>query len=305
MTGKETRQKLTVLIQEIEAKKSELDNLLSAARQSNEQTTNALNDVKNKLSEIIIVESQINQKLQIIEQSHSIVVQKEEEIKSKLEAILQIHSEAENKKSEIEKLKSETKAAFEKINDFYQKQEERYLAFYKQIEEELKAGTTSVNLSKSFADKVGEYHKNSRLWSWYFIALLIVLIIYYGIITFSINEVKTLQDVWRHLGFRFPFLVFGIWLAIFFGNRRAESKKLEELYKHKEAMARSFVGYKKTLEELGDEDKVLLKQHMENLLKAMSENSASFLNSEGDKHPFFELISYFLKSKSKKEVDKE
>ena len=99
------------------------------------------------------------------------------------------------------------------------------------------------------------------------------------------------------MAFRSPFLVFGVWLAIFFGNRRAESKKLEESYKHKEVMARSFVGYKQTLESLGDEDKILLKQHMANLLKAMDENSASFLNSEGDKHPVFEVLSFLFKPK--------
>lgn len=95
-----------------------------------------------------------------------------------------------------------------------------------------------------------------------------------------------------------PFIIFSVWLAIFFGNRRAESKKLEELYKHKEVVARSFVGYKKTLEEIGDEDKTLLREHMKNLLGAVSENSATFLNPEGDRHPFFELASYFFKPKS-------
>lgn len=94
-----------------------------------------------------------------------------------------------------------------------------------------------------------------------------------------------------------PLLIFGVWLAIFFGNRRAENKKLEELYKHKEVMARAFVGYKNTLEKLGDEDEILLKQHMGNLLKAMNENSATFLDSKGDKHPFFETINFLLGSK--------
>ena len=67
--------------------------------------------------------------------------------------------------------------------------------------------------------------------------------------------------------------------------------------KHKEVMARAFVGYKQTLEELGDRDKTLLKTHMDNLLKAMSENSATFLNPEGDKHPVFEAISSFFRPK--------
>lgn len=297
MNRKEAIKKWEEIIREVEVKKSELDNLLGAARQSNEQTTSALNDAQNKLSEVAAVENQVNQKLQTIEQSRANAAQKEEEIKNKLETISQIHLEAENKKSEIEKTKSETEDLFKEIGDFHHEQEEKYTTLYKQIEEELRAGTTSVNLSKSFADKVAEYRGNSRFWSRWFIGLLIVLIIYYGIVTFSIKEINTVQDVWRHLAFRFPFLIFGVWLAIFFGNRRAESKKLEESYKHKEVMARSFVGYKQTLEELGDEDKALLKRHMENLLKAMDENSATFLNSEGDKHPIFEALSSLFSSK--------
>ena len=186
---------------------------------------------------------------------------------------------------------------FDKINSFHEKQKEKYTTLYKQIEEELKAGATSVNLSKSFADKVGEYHKSSRLWSVLFVILLTALIAYYAVATFSSDEIKTADDVWRHLAFRLPFITFGVWLAIFFGNRRAESTKLGESYKHKEIMARSFVGYKKTLEELGDEDEALLKQHMGNLLEAMKKDSATFLNSEGDKHPFWEAISSFFKSK--------
>jgi len=205
--------------------------------------------------------------------------------------------EKTNEAGEVQKIKG----LFDEINDFHQKQEEKYAVLYKKIEEELNAGATSVNLSKSFADKVREYRWNSWLWSGCFIVFLLGLVGYYGYITFTTNEVKTTEDVWRHLAFRSPFLIFGVWLVIFFGNRRAESKKLEELYKHKEVMARSFVGYKQTLEKLGEEDKVLLKKHMENLLTAMNENSATFLNSEGDKHPIFELASSLFKSR-KKEV---
>ena len=36
---------------------------------------------------------------------------------------------------------------------------------------------------------------------------------------------------------------------------------------------------------------------MKNLLSAMSENSATFLKSEGEKHPIFGMIDYFSKSK--------
>ena len=127
------------------------------------------------------------------------------------------------------------------------------------------------------------------------------MVVYYGVVTFFTNETKEIKDVYLHLLFRLPFLGYAIWLAIFFGNRRAESKKLEESYKHKEVMARSFVGYKRSIEGLDEEDKSLLKKHMDNLLGAMSEDSSYFLDPEGEKHPISEFFSTPKDKKQKTE----
>lgn len=87
-----------------------------------------------------------------------------------------------------------------------------------------------------------------------------------------------------------------IWLLIFIWNRRAEAKKLEEWYKHKEVMARSFIWYKKSIEdlewEIKDEDKELMKLHMKNLLDTINQDTSSFLNSKWEKSSIF---WYFLK----------
>ena len=283
MEQEEINKKIEEIIKkEIESKKSEIDNILNIAKQSSEQITHVLKNSNDSIS---------------------IIKQNEEQALNKLQLVEQICLDVENKKLEAEELKLKTEGLFKEVSGFYQKQEEKYSIFYKQIEKELKAGITSLNLSKSFTDKVDEYRWNDRFWSICFIVLLLGLVGYYGYTTFSTDEIKTTQDIWRHLVFRAPFLIFGVWLAIFFGNRRAESKKLEELYKHKEVMARSFIGYKQTLEELGDEDKALLRKHMDNLLEAMNENSATFLNSEGDKHPIFEVMNFI--SRSKKNIVKE
>ncbi len=277
-----------------------------------EKNKQAIAEANEKINGEGGITSQVEKKSQEIFNAYNDIVSGDKEsdsIKTQLQNILTEFEEDKKKFDELQNkvfgyektnengISQKVKGLVEEIDDFHGKQKEKYLALYKSIEEELKAGASSVNLSKSFADKVKEYRRNSWLWSWCFVLLVLGLSSYYGYVTFSSDKVNTVQDVWRHLAFRFPFLIFSVWLAIFFGNRRAESKKLEELYKHKEVMARSFVGYKQTLDELGDEDKVLLKQHMENLLKAMNENSAVFLNSEGDRHPIFEAILLFFKLK--------
>lgn len=192
-----------------------------------------------------------------------------------------------------------TSGFFDDIDDFYKKQKEKYTELYDQIENELKAGATSVNLSQSFANKVEDYHTDSRFWSRCFVVLLIAIIIYYGVAVFLVDKDLDVQGVLLRLAYRAPFIFFAIWLAFFFSNRRAESKKLEESYKHKEVMARSFVGYKKTLEELGDEDKNLLEKHMGNLLDVMNSDSGKFLNSDGEHHPFLEIVSRVLSRNGK------
>ena len=83
------------------------------------------------------------------------------------------------------------------------------------------------------------------------------------------------------------------------GNRRAENKKLEEAYKHKEVMAKSFTGYKKSIEELSDDDKTLLIELMKDLLDAIKKDSSSFLSSKGESHPVVDALKRF---KSEKQV---
>lgn len=220
-----------------------------------------------------MAEAEINKKLQEINDAYNEICiddEKGESIKTQLE-------EAQN--------------LSEEINDFHEKQKEKYTTLYSKIEQELKAGTTSANLSKSFADKVREYFWSGIVWSGLFIAAVVAIVIF-SYITIS-NEgqyIKTVSDAWRFLIFRAPLIAFAVWLVGFLGNRRAESKKLEESYKHKEVIARSFVGYRETIEDLNDSDNKLIEKHMNNLLEAINDNSSKFLNFEGEKYPLLEWL---------------
>lgn len=186
---------------------------------------------------------------------------------------------------------------FDSINNFHDKQQEKYNKLYAKIEEELQAGTTSIALAKVFTDKVTSYTKASKKRSNRFIWVLILIICYFGVISiiFPLTEI---EDVLLSLLYRSPFLAFWIWLIIFLWNRRAESKKLEESYKHKEVMARAFIWYKKSIEELGEEtNNELANKHMNNLLDTMNKDSSEFLDSKWDKHPIFDALWDFTKKK--------
>lgn len=259
--------------------------------------------------------SEIDIKLSGINEAYEMICEDgenegEESIKTQLETLVELFEEDKKKFGELKEelwgyeKKSESgemekvDGVLDTINAFHEQQKEKYNSLYGKIETELLSGATAVNLAKVFETKVKEYKFWSLAWSLAFIVLLFGLVVYYAIITFNTEEVKTVADVWLHLLFRAPFLLFAIWLAVFFANRRAENKKLEESYKHKEVMSRAFTGYKETIKDLDGEDHELLKIHMNNLLATMNLDPSMFLETKGENHPLYDLIQQKLPKKN-------
>ena len=312
--------------------KVELMRLLEEAVSNLNILNSAVEDINKNKQEIQVsreeingeggVVSQIKEKEQEINEAYNVICEDDEageSIRTQLENILENFENDQKRINEVtenvfgyEKANEDgsvekVRGLFGEIDGFHTEQKEKYTRLYKKIEEELESGTASVNLSKSFADKVKEYHQGGVVSSVFFVGLLGISVFFgYDTIIQESKNVTSIQDVWRLLALRAPLIAFVIWLAIFFGNRRAESKKLEESYKHKEVMARAFIGYKKTIEELGegDERNQLLQEHMRNLLKAIGTDSSKFLNSEGEKHPIMEVLNFFprLGSKSRENI---
>ena len=81
-----------------------------------------------------------------------------------------------------------------------------------------------------------------------------------------------------------------VWLLIFVGNRRAETKKLEESYGHKAAMAQSYLGYDEFISNRQGKQSVLLQKLMEALLEAIAKDSSEFLRVKGENHPAKDLV---------------
>lgn len=232
----------------------------------------------------------------------------EDSIKSKLEIFLndaqQLFEETEEKKEEFDsfylKVFGEEKSGGEIVGGLKFELENyttKYENLYDKIES-LLPGATSAGLAKVFEDKVKEYSEAANQWTNWFLVVVSVLSLYYGVYLWLKPVGDSFSGSFLNLFHKTPFLIFAVWLLVFIGNRRAESKKLEESYKHKEVMARAYVGYKEHVEELGGDstEKILLKKHMENLLSAINEDSGKFLSNEGDKHPLWDKI--FPKSKS-------
>ncbi len=176
------------------------------------------------------------------------------------------------------------------IEDFFEEQQNKYDEFYEKIDKELNAWVTSVKLAKTFSDKVVEYKEESKKLSNYFIWILLWAISYYAIGTFLSDEPNDINKILIYLLHNLPLIASISWLAIFISNRRAEAKKLEESYVHKEIMARSFMGYKESVKELNTEDNQLLGKHMDNLLTAIGKDSSEFLIEKWESHPLIDFM---------------
>lgn len=183
----------------------------------------------------------------------------------------------------------------QKIDKFYSEQQKKYKDFFDRIEKELDSGTTSVALAQTFSKKVEDFGKESLVRWWVFLVFLIWAIIYLWFTLFRTPENLSFNLIITEILYRLPLYIFGIRLVVFVSNRRAEAKKLAEAYKHKEVLARSFVGYRETIKELTPDDTELLKQHMQALLATISVDSSSFLSNEWDKHPARDIITNIFK----------
>lgn len=183
----------------------------------------------------------------------------------------------------------ESLKVFEKeFYDIHSAHEKKYKELYNKIEKELLSGATTVSLAKEFNDKAKEFKMTRINWQRGIICVLTMAILTTVVSFYLYIDVGSIQK-WL---FSLPTYGFLIWMVIYMGNRRAENAKLEEMYKHKEAMAKTFFGYKKSIEELTEDDKNLLIKHMENLLEAIKKDPSNILSSKGEKHFATDIIGH-------------
>ncbi len=189
------------------------------------------------------------------------------------------------------------------LDEFIENWKNKYDQLIDDIEQKLLPWATSVELAKIFTTKVGEFKGSTNTWTWILISVLLGITAYFGIdlILNPGNEILKYETLWIHMLYKAPFLAFAIWLIKTISDNRAESKKLEESYKHKEIMAISYMWYKKAIIELDTEDWALMEKHMDNLLTAISQDSSKFLNSTWTNHPLLAAImALFWKDQSEK-----
>ncbi len=205
-------------------------------------------------------------------------------------------------KQEIEQRKKELESLKKDYEQFKENQEKRYQELYKKIES-LLPGAVSAGLAKAYQDKREKFEGQTKFWSSVFIGSMIALFIGGFFIVLNFEKINTLKDTFLHLLKYLPLYGPAIWLAFYAGRRRNENMRLEQKYAHKEALAKSYISYKKQIEELQEKEKDEL---LTNLLKTstyiIAEDPSYVLDKDNnERYPLMELFDKlnFFKNKNK------
>lgn len=142
--------------------------------------------------------------------------------------------------------------------------------------------------------------------------LFIVLIAYGSVFGFSVRfvdmkpaniDLNDYKSILTLMISRLPLYIPLGWLAIFATRRRNEIKRLQEEYRHKEAVAKSYSGYKEQIQGIqkDEEREKLSEKLMENLVEMTNENPNKSLDKI--KKENIPMIDFFEKlSKSSDET---
>ncbi|RLA84855.1 MAG: hypothetical protein DRG78_00020 [Epsilonproteobacteria bacterium] len=167
---------------------------------------------------------------------------------------------------------------------------------------------TSAGLSESYRIMKESFEKPIRIWNGVFLGSIGIMFIITLISTIDIGITKdnvttmfAFKDVigWKEsmndLLSKLPLYAPIIWIALFASKRRSESRRLEQEYAHKETLAKSYVGYKKQIEELDKDDAKLLEKLLDSSIDTVSHNASESLDkNHGDSVPTVEIFEKLI-----------
>jgi hypothetical protein len=115
-------------------------------------------------------------------------------------------------------------------------------------------GATSAGLASAFDGRRQTFLEPSRRWQWWFVGSVIALIVLgvTGLLQLYIggNETLTYEKLLRIWLARIPVAAALVWLALYTSREAALAKRLEEDYGYKSAVAASFQGFQKQMQEV-------------------------------------------------------
>ncbi|MGJ8526791.1 hypothetical protein LMG33818_002548 [Halomonadaceae bacterium LMG 33818] len=246
-----------------------------------------LNDLQHKALTLKTSHQSITQQIEDVKKTLKSVETENNNLNASQTTLIGNISDFNKSKDEAEDLVSKLKADKEKVG---QMQEDN--TKIKQELEDIKKSaestnnqalaaldsTTTMGLAKSFKDRKDAAGEEAKKYSKNFyisvgISLGVVLLAFFGPAFFH----YTVGGAFENWAIRVPIVVFLVWLVLFTSKKASQQSALMEFYAQKQALAESYQGYKKQVEEVSTDDDDL-KNLIKMLLIAISRDSAEVLD---------------------------
>lgn len=174
-------------------------------------------------------------------------------------------------------------------------QEIKFNTLYTKIEG-LLPGATTTWLAKAYQDHKDSFFIPNIIWSVVFIISLVFII---GVAFWNFKEFTSIESALLSLISRFPFFFAAIWLALYSSSQQSQTKRLEQEYAHKEALAKSFEWYKREIENLWEDNEVkeILNKLISNVVEMTWYNPSETLDKKHEwvSPPLLDKIPSFSK----------
>ncbi|MGJ0112775.1 hypothetical protein [Campylobacter molothri] len=183
-------------------------------------------------------------------------------------------------KQELQDLKQELQDYFKTQKEAFEKYEISQKNKFNDIEENIKnllGGATNGSLAHSYEISKKNYFWPILGWNFVVFVSIISIIGLSGELIFSQLSKINANDYMSILSLaalRLPIYISLVWLGVFSTRRRNEIKRLQEEYKHKETVAKTYYGYQEQMEKLSDSEKAkeLQERLMSNLVDMVNQN---------------------------------
>lgn len=189
----------------------------------------------------------------------------------------------------------------------------KHKAMFEEIES-LLPGATSAGLASAYRSLKEKFSNPIRFYTALFYGALLLLVIAAMIMStqelrfspFSIKfiEIEEWDYVLKALMFKAPFILPAVWLAIFSSTRRSQYERLQQEYAHKEALAKSYEGYKKQILDLKGESEELQRALISKSIDSIAYNASVTLDGKHEeKSPIHQLFEKLSPTEAKKLID--
>ena len=205
-----------------------------------------------------------------------------------------LEQELATRKRELEEFKNDQ---INKLNELKEEHGSKHKAFEEEIEKLLE-GATSAGLANAYSVERKKFRCPIIIWNIVFVVCLFAI----SILSFmTLKNLSSIEEIVKSILHSLPITLPLIWVAVYASKRRSENQRLEQEYAHKEALARSYISYKKQIGELGKEDSELLEKLILEAINAISYNASKTLDKKHGDGTILNEITQSIKNLSQSE----